>query len=645
MFKQWLSGLGSGRLWATRCAPAPTAAASNAAHHHRLSTTKVMVLGAMMGWALVASLLWSDWQRTIARAEENLGNLALSSAQHANKTLEAGDQAIRFLRAEYRRLGPALDINAYLDNNDIIDANYHQLAIIGADGFLRHGSSARARAAKVDLREREHFKVHVAASADRLFVSKPVLGKTTGKWSIQLTRRIVDAEGGFGGVVVVSLAPSYFTTFFNRVKLGDNSDYALVGLDGVVRARGTGAGDAPGADVRASALFQAMSGQDAGIFRGRGLVDDVERIWAFHRVGNHALVAVTGMAMTEVAAQFKGRAIGAVGGSALITAVFLWLARALRQRRAQQDRLLSELQTSRQRLQSAVDSMMQGSTQVAGAGETMSIAAQSLAIRTEQQGDNLRLTTGQVRDVVDQVRSAAAHAGEVDRRFELLRSQTEQGRQVVQRSVAAIQAIAQRTHAMAESVGLIEGIAFQTNILALNAAIEAARAGSAGRGFAVVAGEVRHLAVRSTQAAREVRALIARANEQASAGVAEVQGVKAVLDGVSADVQAATDEMGAVAAEARTQSESLQRVLQGLDALNALTQSNAEMVASSVLAADDMRGNAERLQSVVSALKLGAEDGAAPTGESNADGTLAVAAQPSPAPAAAPAGAGQVEYF
>jgi len=314
------------------------------------------------------------------------------------------------------------------------------------------------------------------------------------------------------------------------------------------------------------------------------------------------MLVVTGLGVQEILAPWATRAWTAAGAGVLVTLVLTLFTIALLRQVRSQATLVVDLKLSRDRLQSVVGMMAHGSNQVASAGDTMSLAAQTLAIRTEQQSENLGHTTAEVRQVVGQVQLSADHAAQVDRRCKELRDQSQSGLGVVERSVAAIASIAERSKDMGAAISEIEAIAFQTNILALNAAIEAARAGEAGRGFAVVAKEVRALAARSSHCAAQVRALIARAIEHSAHGVDEVQDVRKVLQGMATSVDAVAAEMRAVTTEAQQQSAALQRVMKGLDDLSNITQTNAEMVANSVMAADEMSQHAQRLNAVVESL-------------------------------------------
>jgi methyl-accepting chemotaxis protein len=347
------------------------------------------------------------------------------------------------------------------------------------------------------------------------------------------------------------------------------------------------------------AVFGAKLGRDEGIVRAGDSFDGRARIWAYRQVKPYGLMVLTSSALDDVLVPWWQRSIQTLLAALAVTALVAWLVRGLYRRMRTQSQLVSALQHTTTRLHQVVETMMQGSGKVAHAGEVMSVSAQQLAIRTDQQGSQLLSTGGEVRQAVQQVQHSTGHVVAVEGQCDQLRQQTHQGLAVVTRSVKAIEDIASQARRMNEAVSVIESIAFQTNLLALNAAVEAARAGEAGRSFAVVASEVRELANRSRQAAGEVRERIAEANAKAGQGVQEIALVRQVLDGIAGGVDAVADGMRAVATDAREQSDALQRVLVGLDELAGLTSSNADMVAESVMAAEDMREHAQRLRGTV----------------------------------------------
>jgi len=161
-------------------------------------------------------------------------------------------------------------------------------------------------------------------------------------------------------------------------------------------------------------------------------------------------------------------------------------------------------------------------------------------------------------------------------------------------------------------IGVIDGIAFQTNILALNAAVEAARAGEQGRGFAVVAGEVRTLAQRSAEAAREIKALIHTSVDKVASGARLVQDAGQTMDEIVGSVQRVGDIIGDIAASASEQSTRISQVNQDVMALDQMTQQNAALVEESAAASQSMRQQAQGLEASVAVFKLSGDSPAAP---------------------------------
>ncbi|WP_315651858.1 methyl-accepting chemotaxis protein [Roseateles aquae] len=305
-------------------------------------------------------------------------------------------------------------------------------------------------------------------------------------------------------------------------------------------------------------------------------------------------------------------------------------------------RTLDDLSAARARLEAVVTAMASGSDRVADAGEQMSQGAQNLAIRTDQQTTSLKAISTTVEGAVTQVQQTAENVAGVDAQCSRLQAQAEQGNAVVQSAVESIELISQRSDEMREALGLIENIAFQTNILALNAAIEAARAGTAGRGFAVVAAEVRSLSGRTAETAQQVRGLIERASSQAEVGVRQVQGVREQLDAMQRSVEDVARRTQALAGDSRRQSAELTQVMRELSELASLTDNNAALVAESVMTADSMNQSAGELRALVAQLQQapGDEAQAAPGRSSLA----MTASRPASAPAAAPSSAG-VDFF
>jgi methyl-accepting chemotaxis protein len=253
---------------------------------------------------------------------------------------------------------------------------------------------------------------------------------------------------------------------------------------------------------------------------------------------------------------------------------------------------------------SMVASVRSNSALVLHAGGSLSQGNRALSERTEQQASNLAQTTASVQELSGTVKDNA-HASE--RSAEMagsVRDVAETGAQAMTDAIQTVAAIQASTRRMDEIVGVIDGLAFQTNILALNAAVEAARAGESGRGFAVVASEVRSLAQRSAESAKEIRLLISGSSRSVAAGVAQIKKAGAnltqVLDGIR-DVASTLSQISVSSAE---QSNGLAEITIAVNQLDQITQQNSQLAERAVQQAQDLEVRATTLADVVAVFKL-----------------------------------------
>ncbi len=255
-------------------------------------------------WVHVEDLVKDGRAHEIAGAQRDLANITRLTQEHTNRTLRSADQVIRFIQSRYLEIGSRLNL-AELTQKGVIDSEiFNQVGIIDAKGI--YVLSNLPINGTLDLSDREHFKVHVAADTGDLFVSKPLLGRASGKWSVQLSRRITRANGEFAGVVVVSIDPGYFTRFYNELNLGSEGLAALYGLDRIARARKVGTKEEFGTNATNAKMFELIDkGTESGAYVQKSVVDGVERIYHFRRVPQYQLVVTVGVDMNDLLANQK----------------------------------------------------------------------------------------------------------------------------------------------------------------------------------------------------------------------------------------------------------------------------------------------------------------------------------------------------
>jgi methyl-accepting chemotaxis protein len=241
---------------------------------------------------------------------------------------------------------------------------------------------------------------------------------------------------------------------------------------------------------------------------------------------------------------------------------------------------------------------------VAHAGKTLSRDSQDLSDRTEQQAANLEQTAASVEEIASTVQINAGSAGSANGRAGEVRDLAVSGAAIMAQAVASVEAIQASAKRMDEIVGVIDGLAFQTNILALNAAVEAARAGESGRGFAVVASEVRSLAQHSAASSKEIRQLIGTSASQVATSVQKIHAAGDTIDQIVSGIHDVAASMAQISTSSAEQSSGLSEITAAVRQLDEITQRNATMVEHAVDKAEDMESRATTLVDSVAMFKL-----------------------------------------
>jgi methyl-accepting chemotaxis protein len=282
-------------------------------------------------------------------------------------------------------------------------------------------------------------------------------------------------------------------------------------------------------------------------------------------------------------------------------------------RAGDRDSAMAAVEDMRQTLARMIGQIHSGVESVGRASHEIAQGNADLSSRTEQQASSLQQTAASMEQMTGSVTSNADAARQASALAASASQVAERGGAVVREVVTTMNEITASSRRIAEIIGVIDGIAFQTNILALNAAVEAARAGEQGRGFAVVAGEVRSLAGRSAEAAREIRSLIGQSVERVDAGSRLVDDAGATMSEIVAQVKRVTDLIGEISGATQEQSSGIGQVSQAVTQLDRTTQQNAALVEQSATAAESLRQQADRLAQAVAVFNLGRAESGRPS--------------------------------
>ena len=316
--------------------------------------------------------------------------------------------------------------------------------------------------------------------------------------------------------------------------------------------------------------------------------------------------------------------------------------------------LFGAIKRMQESLTRTVASVRRGVEEINLGAREISAGNTDLSSRTEQQAASLEETAASMEELASTVKQNADNARQANQLAASASDVAERGGSAVSEVVNTMQEISASSRKISEIVSVIDGIAFQTNILALNAAVEAARAGEQGKGFAVVAGEVRSLAQRSAQAAKEIKGLIEDSVTKVGAGSQQVERAGSTMQEIVASVKRVTDIMGEISAASEEQSSGIDQVNRAVSQMDEVTQQNAALVEEAAAAAGSLQEQAQRLAEAVSVFKINAGEVievparqlaqqrsaplmAAPKPAQEEPAKPAAQAEPAPAPKAAPA--------
>ncbi|MFG6462038.1 methyl-accepting chemotaxis protein [Roseateles sp. DXS20W] len=350
----------------------------------------------------------------------------------------------------------------------------------------------------------------------------------------------------------------------------------------------------------------AAAGFEAGAIAGQASQATFEK----SRQLTWVLLVVSLISGAMLAAVLSRAMLGELGGEPRVAAEQLRhiaqgdLTRPVPVKPMDDSSLMAGLAQMQQRLIAVVAQVRQGADSVATASQEIAVGNTDLSQRTEVQAAALQRTAGAMDLLRQQVLLSAKNARDASGVATQATSVAEQGGNVVGGVVETMRGISTSSDRIAEIIGVIDGIAFQTNILALNAAVEAARAGEQGRGFAVVAGEVRNLAQRSAAAAKEIKQLIVASGEEVRSGSRQVDQAGDTMKEVVSSIQQVDRIVNQISAAGAEQADQVTKVGESIGQMDQTTQQNAALVEQSAAAAESLQSQAQQLVQAVAFFRL-----------------------------------------
>jgi methyl-accepting chemotaxis protein len=463
-----------------------------------------------------------------------------------------------------------------------------------------------------------------------------------------LTTRIADARKAFEKGVKdyeALVTDDKDRTFLNKVAEGGAKYFE-------VEAKVLKASDESAADPTQGTAAKELTFGPARVAY-RALRDDIKAWWVYNEEVAAAATQAAAAAYRRVLLTFAGAsAVALLIGIAAAVTITRSITRPVQQAadavravaggdltqrlhsdsRDELGQLVTMLDEMTQNLARMVSGVRQGCEQLTVAAAEIAQGNADLSARTESQASSLEETAASVEQMAAQIKANADNARQADQLANRASEVAGAGGVAVGEVVTTMDAISASSRKIGDIIGTIDGIAFQTNILALNAAVEAARAGEQGRGFAVVAGEVRLLAQRSAEAAKEIKSLIGDSVTKVESGSSQVLAARETIGQMVNEVRRVTDLVGEITVSSREQSEGVGQINAAVTQLDQATQQNAALVEQTAAAAESMRMQTAKLAEAVSAFRVAGSASAAPA--SRAPSAKAPALQPAaPKPA------------
>lgn len=303
---------------------------------------------AVIVWSWVSTYKWvqEEYEKEIQSIHRENSNLARAFEEHVRRTLSGVDEVLLLVKAAYERTGRVDDtIQSYLQWARTNPVLTQQMNIIDKNGYYIASALPVAPGARVA--DRAYYQVHIPdENPEFLFIGKPIIGRVTGKPTIQLSRRLDRPDGSFGGIVSAALDPQYFLNVYRQMEMGNSQSVIIIGLDGAVRARHYKGETSIGQDFRQSKLWQYVAHTPQGTYEATSILTQEDRISSYRVMPDYPLIVLVGIAQKEALAAFetrKQRQYATTGVFTFLVLVFGWLSVG-QITRQQQARRESELQ-------------------------------------------------------------------------------------------------------------------------------------------------------------------------------------------------------------------------------------------------------------------------------------------------------------
>ncbi|WP_374449603.1 PAS-domain containing protein, partial [Stella sp.] len=294
--------------------------------------TTILAIGVLLlclMWVYVLYQSRTERTQALANATRDTANLSIAFEEQTQRTIGAVEQTLELLKAEYERDPASFDVRQAFERVRGLRDLTFQLSLIGPDGRMVASNIEGSRPG-IDLSDREHFRVHLASDSRTIFISAPLVGRASGRPSLNISRRLNRPDGDLAGVLVLSFSPDTFIRLYERVDLGQHGEMLLVGRDGIVRAVGSNRGARSGESIADKPFFRRVQADQGGSVAIAGPLDQVDRIYSFQPVDGLPLIVAVGMSTAEIVARVDERERNRLALLGAVTlAILLFLAALL----------------------------------------------------------------------------------------------------------------------------------------------------------------------------------------------------------------------------------------------------------------------------------------------------------------------------